>query len=387
MDLFNARKKHAPVVLVDIDASSIGAALAEFSKSSPTVYYTIRIPIDIRKHEDVTEAMTRTLEEVCHELIAKGAPVLRKAVGSGHVQQIIVSVGAPWQKTKVRTESIHRPKPFIFTHTILSEVTRKPIDIPQGFLQSGESVIAILLNGYEMLNPFGKRATRADLIVLTSWLEKSAADSIERTLRKTYHTHALTISAFAPIVYRAFRDLFAHEKNYLVMHVSSQKTDIAFIKGGLLVDVISSDESLGELLKLPDSTHQNSSTPTKKDAEVTQDAVSDTSRNILFNLDAKSTEKVWLEKIRTTLSELSMNHALPRTIFLLADNSVHAYLSSLLNAPELRSLWLTDEPLRIIALLPSHVAPFIQIRGDAENDLSLSLLALFGSNSDLGTSK
>lgn len=43
----------------------------------------------------------------------------------------------------------------------------------------------------------------------------------------------------------------------------------------------------------------------------------------------------------------------------------------------MRSLWLTEDPLRVISVVPSHFAQFIKVRGEAEGDIFLMLLAIF----------
>ncbi|HRH55639.1 MAG TPA: hypothetical protein PK609_02115, partial [Candidatus Paceibacterota bacterium] len=52
------------------------------------------------------------------------------------------------------------------------------------------------------------------------------------------------------------------------------------------------------------------------------------------------------------------------------------YLKLTLEESELRSLWLSDEPLSVIALSPSSLAPKVKTRGLGEGDIFLAILAL-----------
>jgi hypothetical protein len=348
MSLFS-KKERSSFALIDISSSSVAGALAHTAVGEqPTLYYTNRFPIERREQEDLTPAMLRTLHSVADDLIQKGAPLLRQETGSGHIDRVITSVGAPWQATKVRVETINALKPFTFTHALLSDTTQKNSAVPDGYIRSGESVIATLLNGYEMTHPFGKKATRVELVLLSSLLEKAVADRIEEMLRKTYHTHALTITAFAPLVYTVFRDVYQHEKDFLVLNVSGESTDCAFVKQAILVNVASTPHGSNELMR---------------------------------TADAIVHSKEWLAILAATLQEFSAQHALPRTLFLVADQESRDFLKDLVDAPMLRSLWLTDEPLTIIPVIPSHFTAFVKTRGSAEADVYLELLALYASKS------
>ena len=374
MGLFGAKKKRISIALIDIDSSSVGGGLAHIQAGEmPIMYFTVRQSIEAREHEEVSEAMLRTLEEVTSRLISLGGPVLRKETGSGHIDRILVSVGSPWQKTTIRIEAISETKPFIFTQALLSEITKKGQKIPPGFISSGESVIATLLNGYETPKPFGKKITRADMIILSSLLDEKVSKAIEKTLRKTYHTHALTMTAFASVSYAGFRDIYPHENDFLVLEVTGEATDIAFVKRGLLVDVATITHGVNDLIR--GSSIRGASLSGESHELI------DPVRNARFGAHIAETEKAWIENIVKSLQEASVRHALPRTLFLLSEADSREYLRRLLDATSMRSLWLTDDPLRVISVVPAHFAQFVKTRGDAGGDVYLALLALFSKKS------
>ena len=321
--------------------------------------------------------MLRTLTSVASKLVSSGGPVLHQETGSGHIDRILVSVGAPWQKTAIRIEAISETKPFVFTPALLSEITKKNNVPTEGYIKSGESVIATLLNGYETPKPFGKKVTRADMIILSSLLNEKVAKEIEKTLRKTYHTHALTLTAFASVTYAAFRDIYPHEKDFLVLEVSGEATDIAFVKRGLLVDVATIPHGVNDLMR---GASKNGTSISINQTGAVPPLI-DPSRNARFTVQIEETEKIWLSNIEKVLQEASARHALPRTLFLLADTEAREYLRRLLDSPSMRSLWLTDDPLRVISVESSHFAQFIKTRGNAEGDVFLALLVLFSKKS------
>lgn len=366
------------VALIDITSSSVGGALAHFSSGAqPTIYYTNRLLIEQHGDENLSAAMLRTLGELADKLVTEGAPVLHQETKSGHIDRVFASIGTPWQATSVRTEHINDTKPFTFTKAFLTDITRKSSAVKEGYVLSGESVIATLLNGYEVSRPFGKKATRAEIVVLSSLIEKETAQQVESTLRKTYHTHALTLTAFAPIAYTVFRDLFPHEKDFLVLDVSGEATDIAFIKRGLLVDVSSAPHGVNELAR---SAHVAAKTSARPTGSTSMDIMP----NERFGKEIESARKAWLDTLTATLRDFSTRNALPRTLFLLAEDDSRDYLKNLLDSPDLRSLWLTDEPLAIIPVMPSQFSAFIKSRAEANGDVYLALLTLFAGRQERG---
>ncbi len=351
MALFSKKEKTS-CALFDIDSSSVGGALAYAEGGAPpTICYTVRKVIQPKEHEESADAMCRTLEEVSAELIQKGAPILRQETGSGNSENILVSIGAPWQKSLIRVDVVSEKKPFVFTKAILADALRRSPYLPKGYLKSNESVVATLLNGYETSEPFGKKVGRADMIILTSFLDANVSSRVEQILRKTYHTHALTLTGFAPIAYSVFRDVYPHEKDFLVVEISGEATNIIFVKHGLLVNVANVQYGLNQLIM------------TAK----------------MVGNDAEA-EKMWLSKIAETLGAFAANHALPRTLFLLVEPGSLDYLRSLIDSPSLRSLWLTDDPLRVVSVVPQHFANVVKVRGEAEGDVFLQLLALYRRN-------
>jgi hypothetical protein len=370
---FFSKKKNISYALINIDSASIGGGLAYIPEgATPILYFTERRNIEPKEHEDVVEAMIRTVEEVTDSLMKKGAPALRKETGNGHVDKILVSIGAPWQKTSIRIETISEKKPFSFTKALLADTIRNVVEIPKGFRKSGESVLATLLNGYNTPNPFGMKVSRAEMIILSSLVDSDVADKVENVLRKTYHTHALTITAFAPLAYSVFKNIYPHETDFLVLQISGEATDIAFVKHGLLVNVASITHGVNDLMRNLDMAAKVADNETHESVNLL-----DSSRNERFSKNADEAKKTWLLNIIETLRGFSTSYALPHTLFLLADAEVRDYLKNALDSQTVRVLWLTDDPLRVIATTPSHFTNFVKTRGDAEVDIHLEMLALF----------
>jgi hypothetical protein len=362
------------VALIDVASGSVGGAYLSLGKEGPAIEYSVRVPVVIRDKEELAFAMLRALGEVNEQMTKLGAPALRRATGTGSIGEVLVSIASPWQDTLVHTERIDESKEFTFTRALMKDVVRRTTTPKPDRVSSGESVIATMLNGYETNQPFGREVKRADIVILSSTIDKSVYESVQTALRKSYHTHHITFAAFAPAAYAVFRDVYPHEKDYLVVDVSGEATDIAFIKQGLLASVISVPIGMNNLLR---SIGRNTTMTADMEEPKAKGGVH-VFRNVAGSDAGKDTARVeWVAEILEGLKSFSEEHALPRTIFLLAADNVRDYLRRALDDTALRSLWLSSEPLSIQPVLPSHFLSFVKVGAAGTADAPLMLLALY----------
>lgn len=328
-----ARKK--PLVLIDINAGSVGGAYAIYDETSaPLVAYATRQPIDIRADEPHEKAMIRALSAVAQDLITRGAPVLMRLTGSGRASTVLVSVDAPWQETKIRAEGFERTSPFVFTKAMLATALEKTSVTPAGKTLADESIIGTVLNGYETHVPFGRKVHRATVLVLTSFIPIEVSDSIVDALRGAFHTRNILSIAGTSLRYQALRALFPHERSALLFDAIGPCLSIALVRKGLLVETADITKGIAER---------------------------DTS--------------TWVEEVRTNLTNFAKQFPLPRTIFLLSQEDDAPYLEGALTAASLTSLWLSDQPPKIVPIVASHVQPHLRLAEHVTVDMPLMLMA------------
>lgn len=365
-------KKHAhSAVLIDITASSVGGAYVHHVEGEvPTLHYIVRESIAARAGEDHAQAMLRTLDTVGTSLIEIGAPVLRRETGSGHVDSVLVSLGAPWQQVTVREQSIRPGKPFTFSKRILSEVLASGPVPQEDRISGGETVIATLLNGYAIPNPIGKTAKYAVVSVLSSTLDRVVAEAVRARVRKLYHAHTISVTAFAAAAYAAMHRVYPHEKDFLMLAVGGEGTDVACVKEGRLVNVGSVDRGTRSL-----------EIATLSPERIPVDAsLRTTPPPGYVRPGPENTRTTWLVSLIELLKGFAANHALPRTLFLITDPTSRDYVRKALDASILHALWLSDESLKVLPILPEHLHAHVRNRSVEESDLYLSLLAIYNSS-------
>lgn len=369
MAFFSSSKKPRSVALIDITSSSVGGAYARVAEGAMTaVYYAIRIPIEAATAEVPQSLMLRTLDSVLIELRSKGAPVLRSHTGSGSVDAVYVSVGAHWQQTSVRTETVVEEKPFVFTDAILAKA-KKQGEVPEGYERSQETVLATLLNGYETKEPLGKKAKRAEIIILSADMLEEPAKLMHRALGSFSSHRSVNVTGFPMLAHKAIGLAFPHEKDYLALRVTGEATELVFVNRGFPISVASLSCGLnvfaraarsGGFTSFPDGGN-----------------IIDHEKSADLDAGLTAARGSWTAALAEALRTFTATRALPRSLFLLAEPEAREFLRRTLDVPELHALWLSDEPLAVIALEPKQ---FVSMTGRDETlaeDLPLDLLALY----------
>jgi hypothetical protein len=371
MGLF--KKASTNVAVVDIRSSSVGVAYAMLGKGAPRLVCSVRHPLDPHATEPLLDALPRTLEKVLHQLVTTGAPILHKASGSGKVDKVLVTFSAPWHSSRVYSHVIEQDRSFVFTRQFLNESLKEKGEQVANHTSVSEIVIATMLNGYEVQNPFNKRVKRAELILLSSSLDDDLMEVVGKLVRKALHQSHIEFGAFMPEAYGILRDIYPHQRDFVLMDVGNEATDMLLAKHGLLVSVSSVLHGVGEIARAARGVGLSSPNVPVAPNSAT---MLDPSRNLSFEAKVEQAEQVWLNEIKFAMSEVARQEPLPRTVFLISEESVKDFLARLLDAPDLRSLWLSDEALAIVPVLPVQFSPYLACDEEKPIDPMLGLLVL-----------
>ena len=344
MDFFgntSGAKRAQSVALIDIGSKSVAGAYARYIENmKPILLYVKRVPIIPHSGESESDAMLRAFDVLGDDLIREGAPVLARATGRGNVNAILVSIDAPWQKTSMYTKHFEKKESFFFTRSLVSEVLREKSDLPVGKVLVDESIVGINLNGYETSNPYGKRARRASITILSSAVDIGIMDSIEEKLGRLYHSHNCKYISGCSLRYQSVRAAFPHERDAIILDATESGVTILLERKGFLVAV-------SEMLN-----------------------------------QEKGNVVSWDEKISRGFIELAKQFPLPRTIFLITRDADVTALRKTLEKTDFSTLWLSDNPPKLIQVLSSHFSSEVNVPPES-SDIILMLMTLYYQQRDV----
>lgn len=267
----------------------------------------------------------------------------------------------------MRTEVISDDKPFVFTAGDF-ETAVKRLAPPDGKHEASHSVVATFLNGYEVDTPVGKRAERAEIVLLSTIMPTETGALIRRAFSSFSGHRTVNMLTFAPLVASAVESVFPHEHDYIAIRVTGQATELCRVSRGKLTDVSRVDSGLARFADVAK----------KSGYQSFPDGGGIISREggAALDADLSTAKAAWVGAIAGVLKEFAASRALPRRLFLLADPDAAEFLRRTLDAPEMHALWLSDEPLTVFTLGGLQLAPFVTRPTELLEDVPLELLAL-----------
>ncbi len=340
--------RNESVVLIHIAADSVAGAYVRYTGNDlPTILYSHREPIGHSDSGSAEPAMLRTLEVVATTLERDGTPALVRAAGSHAVTQVFVSIDAPWQETLVRSEQVTQEKDFVFTKRLVADTLQKATTVSSGRSPVEVAIVGTVLNGYETKDPYGKRVRHASIIILTSYTSQQVSDTVHSILQSLFHTKAIILSSGSSSRYQGIHAAFPHEGDGLVVDTIGSVPSSMLIRGNLLVAT----------------------------SEMRKDTAG------AATIDPSG------EEFRRAFGEIAKNFPLPRIVFLIARDEEMELMKKKLEAMKAGTLWLSENPLRIIPILTKTLAGLVRQGATMSTDLSLLLIALQYQHRSQGVSK
>ena len=367
-----SKKDTRTVVVIDIRTSSISAGYVILKEGAqPIIIHTIQYPVDPHATEPVQEALPRTLETVLTALIQSGSQKLSEAGYSADTDNVLVTVSSPWQRSQIATVRKDEEKPFTFSKNLLEDMTRDTHKVTPGRKVVSQLVLSTFLNGYETQNPFGSEAKTVEAITLSTDIDEAIYDKIHEVTRKAFHHTHIDIYAYLPELYAALKDVASLNRDYLVFDIGADVSDIVLVKHGLL---ISSAVHMSGMRNILDAVHKSGLS--SHNIPTNDTGVIDAARNASFGDTTQLAKTAWIEGMKITLGNIAKEEPLPRLVFVSSESAVSDFVTRLLDAPLLRSLWLSDEPLTLVPLSVSQFTPFVAVTPETTPSIPLYVLAL-----------
>lgn len=362
--LFGAPQKKS-AILIDISSSSIGGACVVYPhEGSPLIPFSVREEISFQNEHAGDVHMLRALETVLNRIHDEGLVTLARAEHMHHIDRVFVSIDAPWQETRIESKIIGDGKPFVFTREMLSAVVAKRTPLPEGEKELQSQVVATLLNGYQTTEPYGKRVDRAEIILLSSSMNGDTMNLVSRAVKRFGARQGAHLAPVQSVAHAVLRAQYPHDRDFLLMLVSDEATNVLFAKQGILMDAKSVSIGLSGLTKR-EALRTLAINGAPAEHEVPAEPAT------------PSNETEWTRGITEVLKEFATRHALPRIVFLVANDGSAGSLKRFLDTPEMHALWLSDESLTIIPVISKLLSSLIKHQGQADADVMLDLNALY----------
>lgn len=333
---FLKRKKHAEYkVVIDIESGAVGIAIvASVKPAAPQTVWSVREVMPLREKVTAREAgedLRSVLEEAVRACGTSGLRTLAHHDPSARIENIAVSITAPWSQTITKTVTIDRDRTFVITEEVLKEAIRNAeAETNEAFEREAHAkahfsvlestMIALSANGYAIKDPIGVRTKTFTVTIAVQIADSALLKTIEDSVGRTFPRAAVRTETFMHFLYaseKAARDP-AHA---CLIDVTGDATEAGLIRDHVLTEVShtpygihSLARSIADLLNVP---------PGEALAYMRSESMHANKPAAIDDVTA-----LYRTNLEELFARLGGKLALPRTILLHTDTGADAFLSA-----------------------------------------------------------
>lgn len=388
----SSAKRESLVAVIDIGSSSVGAAVvhvpARDSKEKAQILVSARVEMSLGDRinfERFTKSMYGALDEVLGQLQKSG----KKSVDS-----VVCSLASPWYLSHTRHERIEHERPFQFTSAILNkslqdyrERLEKRYDGSEAH-QDGESpegagivtevqAISVKLNGYETSRPYGVTTKRADVALYASVSQKTMIEALESKISHALRPKRVLFHSFPLVVFAVLRDVVSDKRDFLLLDVSGEVTDVALIKQGVIEEIVSFPFGKNFIFRRLASTFgvPPDQAMTLFNLQRKGKADHEAAKKIVDILEQAGTD--WTNEFSKAMRSFTSGIALPHHVFFTADSDVGEWFAKRIAKEEWGQFTIADQQFDVRLIEQTILNEFIEYAPKTSHDVFLALLSAF----------
>lgn len=388
-NLFSSRKKEQEMVAIfDLGSASIGGALVVLPKGDdtgrkPNIIYSVRYPVAFQEDIDFerfTTLMLEALEEVARKM-KEAAPVVP--------QRTFCFLASPWYASQTRIIKLSKLSPFVFTEKIANGLIQKELQaFEDSYLKKYATLsnrprviekknIGVTLNGYKTNKPFGKKAKELEISLFISMSPEDVLDSIEERIKTFLTVPRVEFSSFLFSSFVVTRDVFPDKKNFLLLDIGGEITDISLVKNDVLSESLSFPFGKNVFIRRIASRMKRSKEEAMSLLSLYLDGRAEKSLSQKIDRIMQETKDDWINHFEKALVDISGGLSLPSTIFFTADPYVVAWFKEAIKKERFSQYTLTEREFNVIVLEARSLHGFCEFGSDVERDPFLILESIY----------
>ena len=371
-------------LLLDVQSASIGASIVHFDGGEkPRIFYTIR--------KDFGSHGSHSFESHMTEMKKCLSGVVKEIHSHTSIKPVeaIISIGSPWHISQTRTAVMRRATPFLIKkellHSFKQKEERKCVDEHKEIFGKKASKVVLLeskianvmVDGYGPIDPIGKKARSFSLTLYMSVCPIQVTEAIEDVVASVIHIKKCTFTTFQFMSFSALRDLSASKRDFLVIDISGEITDITLVRNDVILESISIP--LGSLFFKNRIKKHFNWTNSEYHSRLRMSGAGK-----LHEFSHRELEEYigflvneWGVYIRRAVHELGGKRMVPEMVYMIGPEVIVHYAKRLLEGGEFQHFTETQNPLRVTLVHHSLLYELCSIQNSQAFDPSLVILGHF----------
>ncbi len=354
MGIFSFGTKN--ILLIDIGTSSVGFLALEIKGGEQQILNWAREDIEFEKtlnHSKLLKDTVRTLKK----LFDQNQNKLPKKVDEIHC-----FLASPWFISQ-RREISYKKQGELFTvkKSLIDELIQEGLKTSEGVEKKEHKgkigtnpevleakIIDIKLNGYSTDSPEGKETNNLELSLLSSLFSAKAKEAMVEAIDTSINYHSIKFHTFPAAALCVLRDVEELPKDFVILDVNGEITDVILVKDGTIAEIISFplgknffwrelSERLGTNMAEAKNTYELFNN--KK----IQGTHSDKIVKFLSDISA-----VWVNTFTEAVKSSSYEFFLPGQVYLIVSDEQRSFYEKCMSSDLLASVGHTNKPFNII---------------------------------------
>ncbi|MFA6338873.1 MAG: cell division protein FtsA [Candidatus Paceibacterota bacterium] len=323
------------VLIFDIGSGSVEGSIVKLVKNAlPEILYSYRADLPFRKTrnaEKLTLLIFQELKSVAAHLSKEGLkhPNFTKLENKKIVKSFLV-FSSPWTLNKTKIVTISNKKEFLVDSNLVDKtIENEEKNIFESFPEyESESLqiiekkaVSILLNGYETTLPYGQKTNEITMTLVFSLITRSLAEKCEEITKKYFPFTPSEILSFSMVSFTTLRDMFPEERNFMLLDIGSEVTEITIVRNNAINEVISFPSGKNLLIR-------NVISKMKIEHEMALSLLNTWLEKHTDHISSKKvsdiisdTEKEWISSFQKAVLSDENKFSIPQTIFITADSN------------------------------------------------------------------
>jgi cell division ATPase FtsA len=373
---FSKENKEEIIALFDIGSGSVGGAIILASKKgAPTMLASFRRNFKLRN--------SVSAKEVKKEMLSALGEVAAKIQKTVHAipDKVYATLSYPWSRASFRKIKHSQKEGFVFTEKEAKRMIKDEISRFQKENSGFEEIIDrrvtnILLNGFELKNPHGKRAKECEIQIFLSLADSEIVDKIEDVIMKTYHRNIkFTSQMFANFV--VVRDIFDNVDDFTIIDVDEEITEVSVMVDDNLLGTETFFSGKNTFIKKVSESLKKDIKDTVSLISLYKDSHLHDSRVGEVELAVRNANKEWMDDLKKTLTTLFYDLLIPHNIFLICDSNAEKFYSNLLQKGNFPEFTTTKDSFNVIISGAGVLRDFCKMSYNVRQDPNLIIQSIY----------
>lgn len=329
MFLFSSKPDFA--IVFHIGSASVGAGLLRLEcGKGPHVMYSLRELIPYRDSvapERFIADMLGALKKVNARISSEALQAVGHKFKAKHVYYVLSS---PWTVTQAKVASIREQKPFVLTKARVDHIVDSQTKAAEGLQLFEKRVVDVKLNGYQIADPYGKKARSADISLFMGFVPKTILNGVIDSAARTYHPKDTRLASFALASYLAARDIFHDQSDFIFLDIGGELSDVSVVRDGAVVETASFPLGRNSIIRKLQVDLGISAEEVISLVRTYEEGVADESlaAGLRPVLDAATT--AWMSGFREALDRIASGKTLPRQAYLVVNDDFARFFERIL---------------------------------------------------------